>query len=273
LTEFGLCLKIALSSRSFYEDGSFSEEDIKKYKKDLRFFTNLRKISRQDAQETVDYSVYEEQIRKLVDKHVVGESIKESDERYLINELGQIEDPKKWSKEKTKNETDIIRTRVKKTIEQDLADDPYAQKVLSDLLKAAIKDAEKMFEHPDKAYAMFKKFEEQVANRDVAGIPDELKEHKAAKAYYGTFRIILGNDHFEKVDSEGHQKLIAEAFSIDEVVKTAIAEHSLNPQTIEAEIRKGILPRLFGLFGLDKAKDVIEKIIQIIRFRMSIGGN
>lgn len=273
LTEFGLCLKIALSSRSFYEDGSFSEEDIKEYKKDLRFFINLRKIAKQDAQETVDYSIYEEQIRKLVDKHVVGESIKESDERYLINELGQIEDPKKWSKEKTKNETDIIRTRVKKTIEQELADDPYAQKVLSDLLKEAIEEAERMFEHPYKAYAMFKKFEEKVENKDIESIPDALKDHKAAKAYYGAFRIILGEDHFETIDSKDHQKLIDESLSIDGVIKTAIAEHSLNPQSIEAEIRKGLLPRLFSLFGLDKAKDVIERIIQIIRFRMSIGGN
>jgi len=100
-----------------------------------------------------------------------------------------------------------------------------------------------------------------------------LKDHKAAKAYYGTFRIILGNNHFETIDSDGHKKLVTEAFSIDEIVNTAIAEHSLNPQSIEAEIRKGLLPRLFSLFGLDKAKDVIERIIQIIRFRMSIGGN
>jgi type I restriction enzyme, R subunit len=273
LTEYGLCLKLALSSRSFYEDGSFSERDIKEYKTDLRFFTNLRKICKQDAQETVDYSMYEEQIRRLVDKHVVGESIKESDERYLINELGQIEDPKKWSKEKTKNETDIIRTRVKKTIEQELGDDPYAQKILSDLLKEAIQEAEKMFDHPYKAYALFKEFEEKVANRDVDGIPDELKEHRAAKAYYGTFRVILGDDFFEKIKIEEQQKLVGEALAVDEVVKTAIAEHSLNSQTIEAEIKKGLLPRLFGLIGLDKAKDVIEKIIQIVRFRMSLGRN
>ncbi|MBF0233651.1 MAG: type I restriction endonuclease subunit R [Desulfamplus sp.] len=271
LTEFGLCLKLALSSRSFYEDGSFSEDDIKKYKTDLRFFSSLRKIARQDAQETVDYSIYEEQIRKLVDKHVVGESIKESEERYLINEIGQIEDPKKWSKEKTKNETDIIRTRVKKTIEQDLADDPYAQKVLSDLLKAAIKDAEKMFDHPYKNYAFFKEFEKKVINRDIQDIPDELKEHQAAKAYYGTFRLTLGNEYFESITPHEQQQLIDEAFAIDEVVNTAIAEYSLNPQTIESEIRKGLLPGLFSLIGLDKAKDVIEKIIQIARFRISIG--
>ena len=61
-----MCLKIALGSRAFYEDGSFSEQDIARYKEDLLFFTNLRKIAKQDAQETVDYSAYEKQIRRLV---------------------------------------------------------------------------------------------------------------------------------------------------------------------------------------------------------------
>ena len=107
LTEFGMCLKIALGSRAFYEDGSFSEQDIARYKEDLRFFTNLRKIAKQDAQETVDYSAYEKQIRRLVDKHVVGESIQEPEGVILLNEVGK-DDPKEWSKEKTRNETDII---------------------------------------------------------------------------------------------------------------------------------------------------------------------
>ena len=66
LTDFGLCLKLALSSRSFFEDGSFTEEIIKTYKRDLRFFTGLRQIAKRDAQETVDYSSYEEQIRHLI---------------------------------------------------------------------------------------------------------------------------------------------------------------------------------------------------------------
>ena len=42
LTTFGLCLQTALSSRSFFEDKSFSEAQIARYKADLRFFTELR---------------------------------------------------------------------------------------------------------------------------------------------------------------------------------------------------------------------------------------
>ena len=90
LTDFGMCLKIALASRAFYEDGAFNEKTISTYKRDLAFFINLRKIARQDAGETVDYSEYEDQIRRLVDKQVVGESITVANEHYLVDELGKI---------------------------------------------------------------------------------------------------------------------------------------------------------------------------------------
>ncbi len=75
------------------------------------------------------------------------------------------ESPEDWSEEKTRNETDLIRTRIKKTIEQELADDPYAQQVFSELLKQAIAEAEALFDHPLKQYALFKAFEEKVQAR------------------------------------------------------------------------------------------------------------
>jgi len=269
LTDFGLCLKLSLSSRSFFEDGSFTEEMISTYKSDLRWFTNLRKIVRHDAQETVDYSVYDEQLSRLVDKQVVGNEIKEPTGAYLVGELGQK--PEEWSEEKTRNETDLIRTRIKKTIEQELASDPYAQKVFSELLKAAIAEAEALFEHPIKQYALFKSFEEKVAQRDIETIPQLLKDNAHARAYYGAMRLVLGEAYFTGIESEQSQVYIDEALSIDKIVDKAVAEQSLNPQNIESAIRKNILPGLFKLVGMDKANEVIEEIILITRVGLSRG--
>lgn len=271
LTQFGLCLQTALSSRSFYEDNSFSEQDVRTYKEDLRFFTSLRKIARQDAMETVDYSVYEEQIRRLVDKQVIGKEVREPEGVYMVHELGKEEDPATWSEEKTRNETDIIRTRLKRTIEQDLADDPYAQKVFAELLKQAIAEAEAMFDHPLKQYALFKKFEEKVEQRDVEGIPDGFGDNPHARAYFGAFRLALGDALFDSADAGTLRPYVEEAHAIDTAVRNAVAENSLNPQNIEAAIRKSLLPRLFSLMGLDKAKEVIELVIQITRLGLSRG--
>lgn len=269
LTAFGLCLQTALSSRSFFEDHSFSEADVHRYKEDLRFFSSLRTIARQDALETVDYSVYEEQIRRLVDKQVIGSQVREPEGAYLVHQLGQPEATEQWSEEKTRNEADMIRTRLKKTIEQDLADDPYAQKVFAELLKQAIAEAEAMFDHPLKQYALFKKFEERVEVRDVGGLPTALSENKHVRAYFGICRLVLGDDAFAQTD---HAAWVEQAKEIDAVVQQAVAEHSLNPQNIEAAIRKALLPKLFGLIGLDKAKEAIDQVIQVIRVGLARGG-
>lgn len=269
LTAFGLCLQTALSSRSFFEDKSFSEELIARYKSDLRFFTELRQTARRDAMETVDYSVYEEQIRKLVDKQVIGTEVREPEGVYLVHQLGQAEKPEDWSEEKTRNETDMIRTRLRKTIEQELAEDPYAQKVFGELLRQAIAEAEAMFDHPLKQYALFKSFEEQVASRATPGTPDELADNPHAKAYFGAIRLVLGEDGFAALEPQGLERLVQQSLAIDNVVKDAVAENSLNPQNIEAAIRKGLLPLLFGSLGLDNAKQVVEQVIQITRIGLS----
>lgn len=269
LTAFGLCLQTALSSRSFFEDKSFSEELIARYKSDLRFFTELRQTARRDAMETVDYSVYEEQIRKLVDKQVIGTEVREPEGVYLVHQLGQAEKPEDWSEEKTRNETDMIRTRLRKTIEQELAEDPYAQKVFGELLRQAIAEAEAMFDHPLKQYALFKSFEEQVASRSTPGTPDELAHNPHARAYFGAIRLVLGEDGFAALESQDLERLVQQSLAIDSVVKDAVAENSLNPQNIEAAIRKGLLPLLFGSLGLDNAKQVVEQVIQITRIGLS----
>jgi type I restriction enzyme, R subunit len=264
LTEFGLCLKIALGTHSFFEDKSITEEQIERYKQDLNFFTNLRKITRQDAEETVDFSIYENQIRKLVDKHVIGEEIKDSKGVYIVNDLGG-EDAEKWSEEKLRNETDIIKSRLRKTIEQDLADDPYAKMYFSELLKRAIAEAEELFAHPFKQYSLFNDLENKTKTREVTGIPQVLKHNKQASAYYGILKIIL-----EKNEDAFKEKILIDiCFTIDIFVQNALAEHSLNQQDIEANIRKDILPILFKAIGLEDAKKAVEGIIGIVRIELS----
>ena len=262
LTDLGMCLKTALSSQSFFEDKAFTEADIRHYKADLKWFSELRKIIRQDAQETVDYSEYEGQIRDLIDRYVTGLDVVPGEQPILIDPVAST--PEQWSEEKTKNETDKIKTRTKKTIEERLGDDPYAKKVFSALLKEAIEKAESMFDYKAQ-FKLFSELEAMVEARDVPGLPVEsFKGNRHAQAYYGAFKLVLGND-FTNLESDKSDALIDEAFEIDKVVNRAVAENSLNPVGIEQDVRKNLLPRLFSLIGLDKAKAMLDEIVQILR--------
>lgn len=204
-------------------------------------------------------------------KQVIGEKVREPAGVYLVHELGRNEETSEWSEEKTRNETDLIRTRLRKTIEQELAEDPYAQKVFAELLKQAIAEAEAMFDHPLTQYALFKEFEEKIEARETPGVPDAFGANRHAQAYYGAIRLIVGEEALAAMDATARQQIVDQALETDRVVRNAIAENSLNPQNIESAIRKGLLPDLFAMVGLEHAKSVIEQVIQITRVGLSRG--
>ncbi|MBW2940541.1 type I restriction endonuclease subunit R [Zhongshania aquimaris] len=272
LTAFASCLKVALQSATFFEDKSFSDDDRRHYKETVKQFSSLRQLVQQDAGERIDYDEYAEQVKKLLDKHVVGVEVKEPDGVYEVGKMGQKQ-PDDWSEDKTRNETDIIKTRVTRMIEQELRDDPYAQEAFSKLLREAIADAEKLFEHPLKQYMLFREFEEQVEARSLDDIPDSFAGNRHAQAYFGVFKKILP-EAFAAFDPQVQDKWVKLALDVDQTVEMSVAENSINPQNIEADIRKQLLPRMFQECkaiggGMDQAKKIVEMIVQITRIGLS----
>ncbi|PMN90680.1 hypothetical protein BCT23_04120 [Enterovibrio norvegicus] len=160
-------------------------------------------------------------------------------------------------------------------IEQDLADDPYAQEYFSNLLKQAIEKTKEMFDSPVKQYLLFADFEQQVRDRDVAGLPTDrfaeldpkIKRH--VQAYYGLFLKVLGEPLPLTEDPAFENKYFQYALDIDGIVRKAVAEFSINPSEIENQIRLGLLPLLFADVGIDKAQAIITDVIQITRLGLS----
>jgi len=273
LTAFASCLKVALQSATFFEDKSFSDQDRRHYKETVKQFSSLRQLVQQDAGEKIDYDEYADQVKKLLDKHVVGVEVKEPGGVYEVGKMGQKQQPEDWSDDKTRNETDIIKTRVTRMIEQELRDDPYAQEAFSKLLRQAIEEAEKLFDHPLKQYMLFREFEEQVQDRRLNDIPDAFAGNRHAQAYFGVFKKVLP-EALAVLDQKIQDKWIKLAFEIDQSVETSVAENSINPQNIEADIRKKLLPRMFQECkaiggGMDQAKKIVEMIVQITRVGLS----
>ncbi|QQZ29378.1 type I restriction endonuclease subunit R [Thiothrix subterranea] len=273
LTAFASCLKVALQSATFFADTSFSDADRRHYKETLKQFSSLRQLAKQDAGETIQYDQYAAQVKKLLDKHVVGVDIKDAQGVYEVNKLGQKQAPEDWSADKTRNETDIIKTRVTRMIEQDLRDDPYAQEAFSKLLRQAIAAAEKLFDHPLKQYLLFHDFAEQVQQRRVPDMPNVFAGNHHAQAYFGVFKQTLP-EVFAAAGQATQDQWAQLAFALDAHVEQSVAEHSINPQNIEADIRKKLLPLLFKECkaiggGMDQAKAMVERVVQIVRVGLS----
>tara|TARA_Y100000588_G_scaffold389221_1_gene491425 strand:- start:2092 stop:2577 length:486 start_codon:yes stop_codon:yes gene_type:complete len=158
-------------------------------------------------------------------------------------------------------------------IEQDLRDDPYAQEAFSKLLRQAIEEAEKLFDHPLKQYMLFQEFEEQVRDRKLSDIPDAFSGNRHAQAYFGVFKKLLP-EALAVMDQQIQDKWVKLAFDVDQSVEASVAENSINPQNIEADIRKKLLPRMFQECkaiggGMDQAKKIVEMVVQITRVGLS----
>ncbi len=276
LSVFANCLKVALQSATFFEDNSFTDADRNHYKDTVKQLSQLRRQIKEDAGETVDYDEYADQVKKLLDKHVVGVQIQEPDAVYDVSKMGQ-QKPKtpdaSWSEDKTRNETDIIKTRLTKMIEQDLHDDPYAREAFSALLLRTIEEAEKQFDHPAKQYLLYTEFMQDVENRRLQDIPDAFGNNKHAQAYYGVFKKELPQV-FALADPQVEKKWVELAFIIDKAVDRAVTEHSINPQNIESAIRTSLLPTLFKeckavSAGIDQVNRIVESVVQITRVGLS----
>ena len=269
LTAFANGMKVALQSANYFIDKSFDDKR-KLYKETLKTMTQLRQQVREDAEETVDYDAYADSIRTLLDKHIGGVSISESEGAYLVTNLGKEANPATLSDDEARNRSDRITGRVARKIEQDLADDPYAQAYFSKLLQQAIADAKEMFDAPVKQYLMFADFESQLDARDVSTLPNEMfatldptiKRH--VQAYYGLFLMQL-----DEPLPLSEEQCLEFSVQIDEVVRQSVAEYSINPQEIENQIKLGLLPLLFNDVGLDKAQAIITEVIHITRLGLS----
>jgi type I restriction enzyme R subunit len=271
LSEFGMCLKLALSTRSFFEDSAVGEKKIATYKSDLRWFTELRIWAKQASQETVDFTAYEKQIRDLIDKQVIGIGVKQSEGIIDITGMAEgdqapysADGPEGWSEEKTRTEADLIKSRLTRTIEQDLAEDPYAQAAFSELLKKAIREAVDLFDHPHKQYVLLKDLEAQVKKGQAPGIPDRIADNRHHRAYYGALLQALPEG---TVKEKGEDHLIDEAIHIDGIVQSAIASHSLDPENAMKEIRQKLLPRYFSAYGggMELAEGILSRVLEIVR--------
>ena len=274
LTAFSNCMKVALQSATYFEDKSFDNKR-ELYKRDLKAFVDLRKQVREDADETINYDEYAEDIRSLLDKHIAGIEVKEPDGAYLVGNLGKDVKPQDMSDDEARNQTDKITGRITKMIEQDLADDPYAQEYFSKMLKKAIEDAKAMFDAPVKQYILFADFEQEVKDRKMADVPNDFvddsgKLNKHAQAYFGLFKHLFDAE-FLNEKALDNDKLVALAFSIDDVVNTAVAEYSINPAEIENAIHMKLLPLLFADLGLDNAQKLIEEVLKITRLGLARG--
>jgi type I restriction enzyme R subunit len=196
LSAYSRTLSIALASTRFMEGTPDAKVD--KYRADLRFFMNLRASVRRRYAEVVDFREYEAKIQKLLDTHVGTGTVE------TVTTLVNIFDKDAFLREVEKLESaaskaDTIAYRTKKTITERMEEDPTFYRKFSEMLEDAIRAfREKRLADRDYLKRVVE-IAEGIRNRTGDDLPEQLRHHDVARAFYGVLNEAL-NRHADGKD-------------------------------------------------------------------------
>ncbi len=193
LSQYGKILAIALSAEQFIMQTD--EEQLKRYKNDLKRFQKLKAAVRLRYGEAVDYGVYEPRIKKLLNTHIQANEVTRLNAPVNIFDDGTFAMVKEergiYRAKTTAARADIIAHATKRMISESMDKDPAFYEKFSKLIQDAIDGFRNQrisdLEYLEKVSAI----RDKVANRQRDDVPDFIRDNDEAGAYFGAVRPCL----------------------------------------------------------------------------------
>ena len=186
---FACTLQLALANAKFLENTP--DKTIARYKHDLKYLLNLRNTVKQRFGEAVDYSAYEKQLRNMVNKYIGADEVKEIIPPVDIFAVELFEQQLELI-EGDAAKADLIASRVKKTITENMDQDPALYKRLSEIIQEAISNHRaKRLSDADYLHKMQETLG-SLQRGERGDIPEKLRGKDDATAYFGVIQELLG---------------------------------------------------------------------------------
>jgi type I restriction enzyme R subunit len=276
LSAYSRSLKLALSSIQFHQETP--EKNIKRHKDDAAFFIGLRSSVSQRYSDTIDYSAYEDQIQKLIDKHI------ETDKVQSLTKLVNIFDRDEFQKEVDATvgaaaRADKIASRTAKHITEKMEEDPAFYKKFSEMLKDAIRAYEEQRISEAEYLNKSREIMESVLSHTDKDIPAELINKDVARAFYGVCLENLGKNVQDEIVRR--QIAMQSALAIDGIIQKAVLDNEIPiidwqdkaniTGKIHIDIGDYFIDEVRDKYGLkltfDEVDDLTDKCIEIARIR------
>ncbi len=269
LSNFARTLQAAFTADKLFE--YIDEAEVKKYKRDLKFFENLRRSIRIRYGEAIDHREYEDRVQKLIDSYVGTEGMEQIIDPVDIfsDQFFEMQDKQKERSEASK--ADEIASKTKKVIQERMDEDPALYRKFSDMIEETIQkflsDRISEKEYLEKV----KQIKEGVESGIWDGTPNELKERPVARSFYNTIQGEL-EEYFETaympIEKEKRDELYTNAgIELDEIIDgLTIVDWETNPD-VKNEMFIAIEDYMIELFrnlDLKRDFDVIERIAETI---------
>jgi type I restriction enzyme R subunit len=165
----------------------FDEEKLRRFALDLKRFVELKKIQKIKNAETVDFSKYEDQIRRILDKYVSADYVTELAEPFCVRESAEfnayIENIGRGLSDKSKAEA--IAAQTKRTIKENYDRDPEFYRHFSEKIARLIAELKTAKEEDVRALlGEARRVQGQVSDYEDSDIPAPLKERKPLHPFF-----------------------------------------------------------------------------------------
>ncbi|MED4405383.1 type I restriction endonuclease subunit R [Heyndrickxia coagulans] len=265
LSNFGRNLGIALESEKIYN--TLPPEELQKYKKDFKFFQDLRKSVKLRYSDTIDHKEYEAKMQKLMDNYIAAEEvIRITNPVDILNAKAFEEELERLQSKRAK--ADAIRTRLTKSVHAKWDENPSYYKKFSERIQEAIQEyKDKRISEAEYLNRMKDIMNDYRRGESSERYPEIIKENRNAQAFYGVTKDILSETK-ETAASYDTNTLGDLALKIDEIIQ----EHQKVDWHDNVEIHNRIAQELDDLLfdfkekhNLDIDFDTIDKIIEQIK--------
>ncbi|MGM0587118.1 MAG: type I restriction endonuclease subunit R [Bacteroidota bacterium] len=274
LSNFARTLQAAFSADRLFE--IIDEETIQKYKRDLKFFENLRRSVRIRYSEAIDHREYEDRVQKLLDSYVGTEGIQQIVEPTNIFSQEFSDEQLDLEQESDASKADRIASGTKKQITEKMEEDPAMYRRFSEMIDETIKqfldDRISEKEYLEK----MKKIKDGVREGTWGDVPSKLKEKPTARSFYNTVKsefdeyvkdLKLDGQNGHVQPKELAQKYVEAGIELDEIMdELAIVDWETNPD-VNNDMFIAIEDYLIEFFrdlDLKRDFDVIERIAETI---------
>lgn len=267
LSQFGRALHLALSSVDFYNDTS--DEVIKKYKSELKFFVNLKAVIKEVFSETIDYKDYEPKIEKLLNTHVQAEEVRT---HIPMFDIFEHDFESELEGKGARSQALLILTRTKKFITDNLERDRVFYQKYSDLVEETLEAIKKKRDDEKGLLEIAKDIREKVLSRTGDQLPEKLESEEEAKAYFGIVKEILA----AKTDSEkiNDEELADMSIGIDRIIKENIIVDWTKNIDVQNRIKNRIEDFIFEFkadkeieLEFDSIDRILEEVIKTAKVR------
>ena len=270
LKNYAKSLNICLASEGILD--LLSKEELEKYKKELKFFINLRKSVRLRYQEEVDFGEYEEQMQKLLDTYISANEVNR------LTKLVNIFDDKNFDEEIKRVEgkrakADTIRNALTKVITMKYDENPAYYEKLKDRINRVLEEyRNKRISEEEYLRSMNDVMNDVRAGANDEVYPENIMSNKSAQVIYDNIKGHLASSMEEKISEEKAEYIIADtSLKFDNIIK----EYSLKPDwttntVVRNEIEQDLDMELWDLedqYGITIDTDTVREEVMKISIR------